>query len=183
MGLRLAELRLDLHGGAAALATLDASEAADLPAPIAAERVLLRAKATAKNGDTDSAIHLLEGQATTQAVGLRAKLLEQKHDWPAAEAALKTYMGLAIPANGALDAAQQNVIVLVASLASQAGDAAGLQLLKAHQGTRLSPGPAAQLFQLLTETPVHGVDDLTRAGQELKLARATPSALARLKDR
>ena len=183
VGLRLAELRLDLRGGKAALATLDASDAPDLPAALAADRTLLRARAMAAAGDADSALHLLDGLAAPAAVAMRAKLLEARHDWPAAEAALASFAKLTLPVSGALTPAQQNVLVHLASLAEQAGDAAELQSLKLQEGSRMSPGPAAELFQLLTETPVRSVTDITRSGDELTSARATPAALASLRDR
>ena len=183
VGLRLAELRLDLRGAKPALATLDASNAPDLPAALIADRTLLRARATAATGDADSALHLLDGLQAPAALQMRAKLLEQRHDWPAAEAALASFAKLTLPVTGALTPTQQNMLVHLASLAAQAGDAAGLQTLKQQQGSRIPPGPAAELFQLLTETPMRGVADITRSGQELNSARATPSALASLRDR
>ncbi len=183
VGLRLARLRLDLHGTKAALATLDASDAPDLPAPLVTERTVARARAVAAGGDALAALHLLGDLDDPGALALRDKLDEQQHDWPAAEAALSALAQQTIPASGSITTDQQTMLVHLAGLASQAGDSAGLQKLRAEDSGRIAAGPQADLFRLLTETPVGGVSDLPRSGKELSTARDLPAALASLRVR
>jgi hypothetical protein len=182
VGLKLAQLRLDLRGTKAALDTLDASEAPDLPAPLAGDRLFARARAVAAGGDTEGALKFLGSLDTTPALELRDKLEEQKHDWQAAEATVATLVQKTLPASGPLDAAQQTMLVHLAGLASQAGDMAGLHRLQLEQGGRIAPGPRAELFRLLTESPVGAVADLPRSEKELNAARGLPAALASLRD-
>jgi hypothetical protein len=183
VGLRLAQLRLDLHGTKAALATLDASDAPDLPPALVAGRTLARARAMAAGGDAVGALHLLGDLEEPAALELRDKLEEQQHDWPAAEATVAALVQQTIPASGPLTADQQTMLVHLAGLASQAGDAAGLQKLQAQDGGRIAAGPQADLFKLLTETPVGSVSDLPRSEKELGTARELPAALASLRVR
>jgi len=182
VGLKLAQLRLDLRGTKAALATLDASEAPDLPAALAGDRLFARARAVAAGGDTEGALKFLGALDTTPALELRDRLEEQKHDWAAAEATVATLVQKTLPASGPLDAAQQTMLVHLAGLASQAGDMAGLHRLQLEQGGRIAPGPRAELFRLLTESPVGAVADLPRSEKELNAARGLPAALASLRD-
>jgi hypothetical protein len=183
VGLKLARLRLDLRGTKAALETLDASEAPDLPAPLAAERALARARAVAAGGDTEAALKLLADLTMPQALDLRDRLEEQKHDWPAAEATVAALVQQTVPPTGLLDTPQQTLLVHLAGLASQAGDMAALHQLQITQAGRISPGPRADLFRLLTESPVAAVADLPRSEKELKAARDVPAALASLRER
>jgi hypothetical protein len=183
VGLKLAQLRLDLRGTKAALDTLDASEAADLPAPLAADRALARARAQAAGGETEAALKLLADLDTPAALDLRDRLEESKHDWPAAEATVAALVQQTLPAHGPLDTTQQTLLVHLAGLASQAGDMAALHRLQAEQGGRIAPGPRADLFRLLTESPVGAVADLPRSEKELNAARTLPAALASLRER
>jgi hypothetical protein len=182
VGLKLAQLRLDLRGAKAAIDTLDASDAPDLPAPLAADRAFARARAVASGGDTDGAIKILSALDAVPALELRDRLEEQKHDWPAAEATVAALVHKTVPASGPLDAAQQTLLVHLAGLASQAGDMAGLHQMQLEQGGRIAPGPRAELFKLLTESPVGAVADLPRSEKELNAARGVPAALASLRD-
>jgi hypothetical protein len=183
VGLKLAQLRLDLRGTKAALDTLDASEAPDLPSPLAADRALARARAQAAGGETEAALKLLADLDTPPALDLRDRLEERKHDWPAAEATVAALVQQTLPASGALDIGQQTLLVHLAGLASQAGDMAELHRLQAGQGSRIAPGPRADLFRLLTESPVGAVADLPRSEKELNAARTVPAALASLRER
>jgi hypothetical protein len=183
IGLKLAQLRLDLRGTKAALDTLDASEAPDLPAPLAADRALARARAQAAGGETEAALKLLADLDTPPALDLRDRLEERKHDWPAAEATVAALVQQTLPASGPLDIGQQTLLVHLAGLASQAGDMAALHRLQTEQGGRIAPGPRADLFRLLTESPVGAVADLPRSEKELNAARTLPAALASLRER
>jgi hypothetical protein len=183
VGLKLAQLRLDLRGTKPALDTLDASDAPDLPAPLVADRAFARARAQAAGGDVEAALKLLADLDTPEALDLRDRLEEGKHDWPAAEATVAALVQQTLPASGPLDTNQQTLVVHLAGLASQAGDMAALRRLQAEQGGRIAPGARADLFRLLTESPVGAVADLPRSEKELTAARTLPAALASLRER
>ena len=60
---------------------------------------------------------------------------------------------------------------------ARAGDETTLAALRDKQEARMGTGPVADMFRLLTSTPVNGTADLTRAGVEVGYARALPANL------
>jgi hypothetical protein len=183
LGLRLSALRLDLHGTKAAVETLDATDSPDLPHDLAEERLVARARALAAGGEAQAALHLLDADDTSTGIELRATLEEKQRDWPAAESAIAALVKRTIPADGPLDTAQQDLLVRLASAASQAGDMPALHQLHSDQARRIAAGPRADLFNLLTQSPVNATGDLPRSAMELSSARAAPAALASLRTR
>ena len=75
-GARLAKLRLGESDAAGALAALTASDAAGLPAPLAEQRLLLRADAQAAWGDVAGAVGTLAGLDSPAADAARVGILE-----------------------------------------------------------------------------------------------------------
>jgi hypothetical protein len=183
IGLRLSALRLDLHGTKAAVDTLDATDSPDLPHDLVADRLVARARALAAGGEAQAALHLLDADDTAAGTELRATLEEKQRNWPAAESAVAALVKRTVPAAGPLDRAQQDLLVRLASAASQAGDIPALHRLQTDQAGRIAPGPRADLFNLLTQSPVSGIGDLPRSATELSSARAVPAALASLRTR
>ncbi len=177
LGARLASLRLHQGDTAGALAALSASSADDLPPPLLEERTLLLAEATARSGNVAAAVSALAALGTAAADDERATILEHAGDWQGADGALRDYAGKTVPDSGALDAAQQRTLLRLATAATRAGDAATLADLQAKQAGRMSAGPLADMFRLLTAGSVHGVADLQRSGQEAVLAHALPEDL------
>jgi hypothetical protein len=183
LGLRLSALRLDLHGTKAAVETLDATDSPDLPHDVVADRLVARARALAAGGDAEAALHLLDAPDTQAGLELRASLEEKQRNWPAAEAAIEALVKRTVSPDGPLDPARQDLLVRLASVASQAGDMAALRRLHSEQAGRIAPGPRADLFNLLTQSPVGVVGDLPRSAMELSSARAVPAALASFQPR
>jgi hypothetical protein len=163
-GARLAALRLREGDAAGALAALDASAAAALPAELTERRAL-------------GALATLDSPAADEA---RATILERGNDWPAAQRALTDYAGRTVAAAGNLDDAQRRILLRLATAAARAGDDAALTALRQREGARMGSGPLADMFRLLTADQVRGVADLKRAGQETALARALPGQLKAL---
>jgi hypothetical protein len=198
-GTRLAEVRLrdgDAAGAVAALtasgtpaasasptAPLPASLPAPLPlpAPLIERRAMLEAAARARLGDTVAAVNELAAVGTPAADLARAAIFEQVKDWRGAEHALADYVGKMIPPNGALDVAQQRILVSYATAAAQAGDDATLTLLRTNDGPRIPSGAFGDMFRLLTAAPVQTSTDLPRAAREAVLAHDLPKALDALK--
>jgi hypothetical protein len=178
LGLRLAGLALDRGDTAMAAADLDASTATDLPAELAESRAVLRARALAASGHPDDALSLLAALHGAAALEQQARLLELQKAWPRAQAALQTLADTTLPATGSLSTPQQELVLRLASAASQAGDMAAMQRLQAGLATRLDPGPRQDLFAALAAQPVTAVSDLPRAAQEAEKSRALPAALA-----
>jgi hypothetical protein len=178
LGARLAALRLDQSDATGAIAALDQSLVDDLPDGVADQRAVLRARALVLVGQDDAALRLLAGRGSDEALTLQSRLLEKAQDWHDAETALARMVQTHVPASGALTDAQQDLVLRLASAASQAGDAAMLRQLQDTTARRLSPGPRVALFQALSAQPVQGVADLPRSGREAEAARALPAALA-----
>ncbi len=172
LGGRLAALQMEQHDAGAALLTLSASTVDGLPPPLVESRTLLFARATAARGDLPAAIGALEALGTPAADAARAGLLAGAGAWPQAAAAWARVAERTLPERGALDDAQTNLLLRLASAAAQAGDVTVLAALRAHDLSRVPPGRSADLLRVLTEGPVQTVADLPRAGAEMALARS-----------
>jgi len=179
-GARLAALRLGEDDSAGALAALDASVAADLPADLVERRTLLVANANARRGDTERAMTALATLDSPAADEARATILERANDWPAAQRALTGYVAKTVPAEGRLDDGQRRALLRLATAAARAGDDAELTTLRQREDTRMESWPLADMFRLLTAGQVRVVGDLKRSGQEAALARALPAQLKAL---
>ena len=127
-----------------------APPAAPLPASLVERRTLLMAAARARLGDTIHAVVELAALGTAATDLARATILEQAKDWPGAEHALTDYVGKTVPPTGALDQAQQQVLVRYATATAQAGDEATLALLRTGYGPRMPSGAFGDMFRLLT---------------------------------
>jgi len=178
LGARLAALRLEQGDSAGAHAVLAASDAAGLPASVTAHRAVLQARALSLDGADDAALSVLAGQDSQEALEVQAQLLEKRKDWPRAEGVLQHLARASLPTSGPLTDAQQDLVLRLASAASQAGDMALLQQMQGGDATRLSAGPRAELFQALSTLPIRALADLPRSGREAVAARAVPAAFA-----
>jgi len=171
-GARLAVLLLNEADPAGARAALDVSAADDLPPALAEERGVLAGRAQAKLGDPVAAVAALASFDSEASLRARAAILEESHNWPQATEVLRTLIARTVPADGKLDDSQQRGLLRLATAAAQAGDTPLLEQLRGTELPRLSPGPVADLFRLLTAETVQGLADLPRAGREIALARA-----------
>ncbi len=158
-----------------------APSSAPLPAPLVERRTLLEADARARLGDRSHAVAALAALGTAAADLAQATILEQAKDWSGAEHALAGYVGKAVPPTGALDQAQQQVLVRYATAAAQAGDEATLATLRTSDSPRMPGGAFGDMFRLLTAAPVEVPADLPRAIRETTLAHGLPKALDALK--
>ncbi len=172
IGARIAQLALD--GGAAkeAEAALTASEAPGLPPALTEQRVLLAARARAARDDRAGAVAQLAGFGSAASDDLRATLLAQAGDWPGALLALNSLAAKAVPAEGPLPDAAQDIVLRQATAAVNGNDAGALTALR-NQVQRMDERRGGVL-RLLTAPPVTGSVDIVRAGQELALSREVP---------
>ena len=178
-GAKLAALRLQEADAAGAKAALDASSAEGLADTLSEERSVLAARAQARLGDPVAAVGLLANLDSEAALRARAAILEESQNWPLAAAALRALVARSVPVEGKLDDTQQRSLLRLATAAAQAGDVPLLGQLREQDLPRLTPGPIADLFRLLTADSVQGIGDLPRAGRELALARALSADPAR----
>ena len=179
IGTRLAQMQLEDEAYSAVVATLDASDASELPPAMVEQRTLLRASANAARGDIPNAITGLVALGTAGADDLRATLLSQAADWKGSSMALAELAAKIIPANGPLSEAMQDIVLRQATSAMQANDTALLAELRHRYGTRLG-GARADLFHLLAAGPLRSPSDLPRTATELALARQLPNRLQTL---
>lgn len=176
-GLRLAQLRLGDGDADGALAALAASEAERMPASLAAERLILRARAVAASGDRQGALAMLRG--LPGGAEARADIAAAAGDWAETARALAELAEAQLPpTDRALDEAQRRLLVRLAAAAALAGDNATLASLAATRGAQMASGPFAEPFRLLTADPVSGAADLPRLAAEVALARALPRSIA-----
>ena len=178
-GAKLAGLRLQENDAAGARMALDSSGAEGLPDSLIEERSVLAARTQAGLGDPVAAVAALGNLQSEAALRARATILEESHNWPQATEALRALVVRIVPGEGKLDDTQQRSLLRLATVAAQAGDAALLAQLREKEMPRLTAGPVADLFRLLTADSIQGVADLPRAGRELALARALSSEPAR----
>jgi len=178
VGLRLASLRQGEGDDAGALAALSQSDAPGLVPSVTEARTLLVARVLAHQGDPRAAIVTLTTLDTAEADQTRAELLAGLGDWPAAAVSMGSYVSRTVPADGTLTAAQQQALLRLASMQSEAGDAIALRTLGAREGARMSSSPQAAVFAILTAKPIRETTDLKRSSAEVRLAREIPSNLA-----
>ena len=170
-GLQLAAMRLESGDAATALAALQASDSPNLSTTLAGERGLMLARAQARAGDLPGATSTLSALGTASADELRASLLESAKDWPGALAALRDLAAKRVATAGPLPPDQQQIVLREASAALQAGDQGTLLALRQTAGPRMGDGHRADLFRLLTDSPVRSPADLPRAARDVALAR------------
>lgn len=177
-GARLAALRLAERDATAALTVLDATGFDGLPAPLVAERSVLRARALAMRGEREAAEALLVSLGDAGFAPL-STLRADAQDWAGAAEALSRHLTASLPpAPAPLDDAQRRDATRLAAFAALAGDDARLATLKDSLKPRMGEGPLAEAFGLLTSDPLRGIADLARLQRELDLMRALPGRLA-----
>jgi hypothetical protein len=183
LGSRLAGLRLESGRPAEALEALSRSmvEGA-MPPDLLEQRTLFFAQASTETGDLASALSALAGLGTPAALAARAALLEKAKDWSAAAEAWAVIAQAQLPLSGPLDEAQGRLLLRLVAATAQAGDSAQLARLRTAYGGRL-PAPMGSVLLAMTTSPVQGIGDLARAGQEARLAAAVPGAFQALSER
>ncbi|MBL6454118.1 hypothetical protein JMJ55_02210 [Belnapia sp. T6] len=181
LGLRQAGLLLAEGNATAALAALEASATPELPASLLEARSLLQAQADVRLGRGEAAEARLRALGVAGAEAL-AQLLAERGDWAGAAAAFAQHLRDTLPAMPApLTEAQQRLLLRQAAMLVLAGDEAALATLRAESASRLSPGPLAAGFILLTAERLRGLADLPRLQRELSLFRTMPARLEALR--
>lgn len=150
VGTRAAGIRLLDGKPDKALATLDASEMPDLPAALAEERRLLRARALADLGRGSEAVGLLAADGSRPAKLLRIDVAWRDKQWPAAAAALADLIGPPPAAGAELPAEQSRLVINRAVALALAQDDAGLRQIRDQFGPAMEKTADATAFRVLT---------------------------------
>ncbi len=180
LGSRLALARQQQGDDRGALAALTASMMqGQMPPDLLEDRTLTYARAASATGQLEAAQQALMALGTPAALALRASLLEAARDWRGAAAALGAMVEATVPTQGMLTRQQSQLLLRLAGAAAQNGDEVLLASLRQRHIAQLPPGRAAEMFQLVTASPVRGVADLPRSGQEVLLARKVADGATR----
>jgi hypothetical protein len=177
IGAKLASVQLSTGSVEAAIATLTQSESPGLAPELNERRQILLARAEAAHGDKDKAVAVLRDLGTAAAADLRATILGEKADWPAATAALTDLARLSLPAPpAALDETQQKIVMRLANAATLAGDKDTILHLATDRDAAMAAGKFADEFRLMTSAPVRTTSDISRAVREIRAAKPTRPA-------
>ncbi len=181
LGLRQGMLRLANGDAAATLKALQDSSDEALPDALLRDRTVLGAQAQARMGRIEEAMAGLKGLGPAGAEAL-SQLLAERQEWAGAAAALVEHLRAALPARPSpLDEAQHRLLLRQAAMLALAGDEAGLAALRVDYAARLSDGPLAAAFILLTAEHLRGLADLPRLQREMLLFRTIPPRLEALR--
>jgi hypothetical protein len=179
-GLALATLESQQGNDSGAIAVLDSSQGRDLSADVAEQRLILRAVSVARQGNPAAAAAMLVPANTVRAIEARAQIQEGALDWAGAAQAWTDSATLTLPETGMLQEAQMRTVLRLATATARAGDDVGLAALRGKYDQRISAGPLAGMFRLLTAEPVRTIADIKRSQQEMSLAASLPSNLKAL---
>lgn len=178
LGARLAALRLDMNDPAGAIAAL-----ADTPPPPDAvmaastmeNRQLLYAQAESSRGNKDAALAMFKTLGTAVADEARADIYTARKEWGPALAALLELEQKSITAPGPLTVDQQAIVLRLAVAATLGEDGPALKRITDSYASAMAAGPSADMFRVVTSSPVRGTADLPRAFEEIRLARKLPA--------
>ena len=148
IGARLALVHLLDREPAAGLKALDMSEVEDIPAPLAAQRRQLRARALTDLDRSDDALELLAGEESLEAERLRADIHWHNRQWPAAVDAFTKLVPL-LPPRGGMPEEESQLVVNLAVALLLAEAPVELADLNRRYGAAMAKGPHAETFRLL----------------------------------
>jgi tetratricopeptide (TPR) repeat protein len=131
------------------LAAAPARDDTQASAGILMERRRLMVRALADLGRSPEALDLLRGDESEAAQKLRAELLWELADWPAAAVALARFVPEMPPAGRPLEASERRAVTNLAIAHTLAGDRRALNDLARRYGPAMAGGPDAEAFTLL----------------------------------
>ncbi|MDH3595000.1 MAG: hypothetical protein OEU09_11395 [Rhodospirillales bacterium] len=164
-GARLALVRLLDRQPEQALDALAGTAWKQLPEDLRRRRRLLEARALGDLGRGREALGLLAGDESEEGLRLRAGILWELRDWPAAAVALSRLVPKKPPAGGAQGEAEDQTVLDLAVAYSLAGDRKALSDLKQRYGPAMAAGSRAESFALLTSD--FRKAEITKVAQEL----------------
>ena len=149
-GARLALVRLLDRQPEHALEALKSSAAKKLPTAIERQRRHLRSRALAGLDRGRDGLAVLAGDESEDARKLRAEILWQLRDWPAAAVALARLIPEKPPKGRALDALETQAVIDLATAYTLAGNRRELDDLARRYGKAMAESGGSDSFALLT---------------------------------
>ena len=180
-GARLALIRLLDRAPAQALEGLAASAIRSPPAALERRRRHLQVQALARLERGREALGLLAGDDSPDARRLRAEILWNLQDWPAAAVALGRLLPAPPGSDGSLAPAEGAAVANLAIAQTLAGNRKALNQLKARYGAAMAGTPQGESFGLLTSDFGHA--DVTAIAEELAGVERIQTFLAGYKAR
>lgn len=165
---RLATVRLMDDKPMRALQVLDATDLPELPGELKRARGLIRARALSDLTRTDLALETLEDESGPDIERLRADIYWGARRWREAGEAHEGLLGEAWRSGQPLDEQARADVVRAAIAYDLAGEAIGLERLKAKFSETMAASPDARTFALLT-----GANPTRAPGFRAIAARAT----------
>lgn len=147
---RLATIRLMEGKPLQALQTLDATHLPELAEDVRRARAMLRARALSDLSRTDLALETIEGESGADAERLRADILWAARRWREAGEAHETILGPAWRSGRPLDDAARADVIRAGLAYGLAGEALGLERLKAKFSGLMAESADARTFAMLT---------------------------------
>ncbi len=167
VGTRLAFLNLSDRKPGLAMEALEASEAPEIPADLAAQRRYIRVQALTDLGRSAEALALIINDQSEEANRLRGDINWKLKRWPEAAAALESTITKPI-GNRPLDPATARRLLDTATAMTLAKDERGLTRLRRNFGPLMAPTEWREAFDLLTSEPERGIIDYRRLGDKIK---------------
>lgn len=172
VGLALAELRVEMGDGDAALAALAATAPATPPPDtMVIARGLAAARAELARGQPAAANRILDALPGTEAAIMRADQALREGAWEEARQRFAALLPVVAPDGRPADATARRIIVQCALAAARSGNVAFLGELKTRYGAALDGTEAEAPFRALTGATVADMDDLPGAARELAAMR------------
>jgi tetratricopeptide (TPR) repeat protein len=150
VGMRIAEIRLQDGKPDETLKALDRSNATDIPADLAAERRVLRARALAELKRYGEAIAALKEDGSPSAELMRVDIAWRGSQWVEAASGLAKVIGPPPPAGAKLSQDKADLVLNRAVAMALAGDTEGLKNLRGEFGTAMAEAPQGDTFRMLT---------------------------------
>lgn len=147
---RLATIRLMDDKPMRALQVLDATNLPELPGELTRARALVRARALSDLTRTDLALETIEGETGSDIERLRADIYWGARRWREAGESHEALLGDAWRAGRPLDEQARADAIRAAIAYDLAGEAIGLERLKAKFSEAMAESPDARSFALLT---------------------------------
>lgn len=176
LGLTLARIEFDAGHPKRAQTALDATAARHIGARLVASRHLVADEIAARQGKSKS-LASLTSSGNARALALSARIGLARHDWTAAQTALRQLAAITLPPTGRLDAKGARLLAQWAGAASQAGNTHRLARLRALYKPRLPPGHDAALFDTLTAPPLAPGTPLSAALRQIAAIERVGAAL------
>ena len=133
-----------------AMNTIRRSRVAGLPRELVNERYLLEARALSEMGRADTALELIAGDTSSEAVRLRADIAWENRDWPATGRRLERILANRFQDPAPLTPSEQNDLMRAAIAYSLSEDRDSSARLGQRYGAAMAQTDQAAAFELLT---------------------------------